>query len=105
MLQFLQEKKPCNEDSCDGVWSPWGDYNSCTKNCNSGTKRRTRRCQNPHNGADCPGDDKEEEVCNTQPCPVDGGWGPWGEYTACDRNCGGETKSRTRLCMTEQGKV
>ena len=109
------QKQSCNEQPCDGVWSQWSAYDTCTKNCNSGTKSRTRRCDKPHNGEDCLGkngekfgDGEEEEdkkTCNTQPCTD--GWGPWGEYNDCDRNCGGGTKSRTRHCNSNkpQGKV
>ena len=112
--KFLSlQKQSCNEQPCDGVWSQWSAYDTCTKNCNSGTKSRTRRCDKPHNGEDCLGKngekfgnaevEEETKTCNTQRCTRE--WGDWGEYSPCDRNCGGETKSRTRLCMTEQGKV
>ncbi|XP_058511803.1 A disintegrin and metalloproteinase with thrombospondin motifs 20 isoform X2 [Ochotona princeps] len=30
--------------------------------------------------------------------PVDGGWGPWGPYSACSRTCGGGVRIASRLC-------
>ena len=29
---------------------------------------------------------------------VDGGYGPWGEFSDCTVTCGGGTRERTRLC-------
>merc|ERR1712048_1454895 len=30
--------------------------------------------------------------------PVHGGWGDWGEYNTCDKDCGGGTRVRSRSC-------
>ena len=44
--------------------------------CGGGTQERTRTCTNPppaHGGKDCDGDSKEEQDCNTEPCPEERG--------------------------------
>ncbi|XP_033103714.1 A disintegrin and metalloproteinase with thrombospondin motifs 9-like, partial [Anneissia japonica] len=35
---------------------------------------------------------------NSEPNPVDGGWGKWEAYGNCSRTCGGGVKKATRLC-------
>jgi len=32
------------------------------------------------------------------PCPVDGGYGEWGEFSKCTVTCGGGVRHRTREC-------
>ncbi|XP_048865144.1 A disintegrin and metalloproteinase with thrombospondin motifs 20 [Brienomyrus brachyistius] len=36
--------------------------------------------------------------------PVNGGWGPWGSYSACSRSCGGGIRSATRSCNRPEPK-
>uniref|UniRef100_A0A3B3RE28 Peptidase M12B domain-containing protein n=1 Tax=Paramormyrops kingsleyae TaxID=1676925 RepID=A0A3B3RE28_9TELE len=36
--------------------------------------------------------------------PVNGGWGPWGSYSACSRSCGGGIRSATRNCNRPEPK-
>ena len=58
--------------SVDGGWSGFGDWGECSKPCGGGEQSRSRTCTNPppaHGGAQCPGDDKETQPCNSQPCP------------------------------------
>ncbi|KAF4095523.1 hypothetical protein G5714_023126 [Onychostoma macrolepis] len=37
-------------------------------------------------------------TCGEQPCPVDGGWCQWSEWTPCSKTCGMEWVSRYRSC-------
>lgn len=56
----------------NGAWGSWGSYGTCSKTCGTGTKTRTRTCDNPApigNGAACPGSSSDDADCNTQPCP------------------------------------
>ncbi|XP_065566975.1 A disintegrin and metalloproteinase with thrombospondin motifs 9-like isoform X2 [Artemia franciscana] len=32
--------------------------------------------------------------------PVNGGWGPWQEWSSCSRNCGGGIRKRERFCTS-----
>ena len=55
----------------DGGWSVWGSWTSCSKTCGTGTRSRTRTCDNPapaHGGEDCQGSDYDTGDCNTTPC-------------------------------------
>ncbi|XP_067654977.1 uncharacterized protein [Haliotis asinina] len=101
----------CNTQGCpvDGGWSLWTDtVAQCSVSCGGGTQlvTRTRTCTNPapaYNGQYCVGDDRTTftQACNTQGCPVDGGWSLWtDEVTQCSVSCGGGTQlvTRTRTC-------
>nr|XP_022343628.1 uncharacterized protein LOC111136803 isoform X1 [Crassostrea virginica] len=97
------EQQSCNTQSCvvDGGWSAWTVWGACSVTCNGGTQSRTRTCTNPtpqNGGADCVGADTEFQDCNTQACPVDGGWSEWTVWGTCSVTCGGGTESRTRTC-------
>merc|ERR1719219_2155252 len=92
----------------DGGWGSWGSYGSCSKTCGGGTKTRTRSCDSPqpqHGGQTCPGQASESASCNTNSCPIDGGWGSWGSYGSCSKNCGGGTKNRTRSCDSPEPQL
>uniref|UniRef100_A0A7M5UY58 Uncharacterized protein n=1 Tax=Clytia hemisphaerica TaxID=252671 RepID=A0A7M5UY58_9CNID len=85
----------------DGGWSSWSGFSSCTLSCGSGTQYRTRACDNPasqYGGKHCEGYEREEKSCNTNPCPVDGGWSSWSGFSSCTLSCGSGTQYRTRAC-------
>ncbi|XP_046580716.1 SCO-spondin-like isoform X5 [Haliotis rubra] len=103
--------KACNTHGCpvDGGWSLWTDtVAQCSVTCGGGSQlvTRTRTCTNPapaYNGQYCVGDDRTTftQACNTQGCPVDGGWSLWTDTVAqCSVSCGGGTQlvTRTRTC-------
>ncbi|XP_048241499.1 uncharacterized protein LOC124124837 isoform X10 [Haliotis rufescens] len=105
---FTQE---CNTQGCpvDGGWSVWTDtVAQCSVSCGGGSQlvTRTRTCTNPapaYNGQYCVGDDRATftQACNTQGCPVDGGWSVWMDTVAqCSVSCGGGSQlvTRTRTC-------
>ncbi|XP_063690486.1 uncharacterized protein LOC134823063 [Bolinopsis microptera] len=99
----ITETQPCNTESCpvDGGWSEYGTWSVCSKECGTGTQSRTRICTNPaplHGGAECAGDSTETQPCNTESCPVNGGWTNYGEWSECSKTCGGGSQSRTRTC-------
>nr|XP_022299294.1 uncharacterized protein LOC111108065 [Crassostrea virginica] len=51
------------------LWSNWG---KCSKACGTGTRSRSRTCDNPTRegfGADCSGPRSESQDCNKQLCP------------------------------------
>ncbi|KAI8745416.1 hemicentin-1-like [Biomphalaria glabrata] len=87
----------------DGSWGPWYPWEPCSSTCNRGTRSRSRKCNYPppaYGGAPCEGDGLAVQECNSRPCPVDGGWGEWSDYTECSSSCGTGTSKRTRHCDT-----
>ena len=67
--------------------------------CGGGLRSRSRSCNGPlHGGMECNGATSAKSTCNTQPCPVDGGWTTWGSFGACLTTCGSGTKVRSRTC-------
>ncbi|KAK3106961.1 hypothetical protein FSP39_003994 [Pinctada imbricata] len=99
--------------SVDGqwtAWSIWTQYSTCSLTCGGGyqMRDRSRDCTDPppqNGGLPCLGNDYETETqeCQTQPCPIDGGWtiwGPWSSYDTCTKTCntGSQTSNRGRTC-------
>ncbi|PAA54099.1 hypothetical protein BOX15_Mlig015709g1 [Macrostomum lignano] len=85
----------------DGLWGSWGAWESCSVTCGSGTAWRRRHCDSPEpqfGGSRCSGAGNESTPCHPEDCPINGGWSPWSEFTACSRSCGGGQRSRTRRC-------
>ncbi|XP_061196679.1 MAM and LDL-receptor class A domain-containing protein 2-like [Saccostrea echinata] len=97
------ESQSCNNILCpiDGGYTEWSVWSTCTVSCGSGTRTRTRTCTNPtpaNGGAECVGDSSQTENCNTQECPIDGGYTEWSDWSTCTVSCGGGTQTRTRTC-------
>merc|ERR1712061_145242 len=77
-----------NEECQDGLWCEfdywWGD-----DYCNPPKK----------GGFPCPSQmDSSTRTCNNGPCPVDGGFSDWDEWTPCTAECGGGDQTRSRRC-------
>ena len=99
------EVVPCNEFPCPihGGYSQWSNFTECTLTCGGGRKTRVRTCTEPtpqHGGRDCQyfGAANETGRCNTQFCPIDGGYSQWSGFTDCTKSCGNGTRSRNRTC-------
>ncbi|KAL3852076.1 hypothetical protein ACJMK2_015763 [Sinanodonta woodiana] len=110
---------PCSSAPCpvDGKWSAWNvwtQYGACTVTCDKGiqVQTRNRTCTNPEcGGRQCngPSVDYQTSECYTQPCSIDGNWGPWNCWTAitscsvtCETGVRNETRSRTCSYPTPQ---
>ena len=55
-----------------GNWGSWSDWSSCSQSCGSGSRSRSRECNNPapaHEGEECQGSSTKTEVCRSNPCP------------------------------------
>ncbi|XP_053381262.1 hemicentin-1-like isoform X2 [Mercenaria mercenaria] len=94
----------CNSEPCPvhGGWSEWGEFGECSVSCNGGLKKRFRTCSNPppgNNGRPCRGQTDDTLACNQEPCPVDGQWSNWSEWSVCSRTCDHGTKYRERTCQ------
>jgi len=100
------ETQACNENECpiNGGWGEWSEWDECPVSCGGADQGRTRVCDNPapqYGGDDCTADgttDSETQKCNENPCPINGGWGDWSEWTECPVSCGGADQERTRVC-------
>lgn len=100
----VEETKACNMRPCavNGGLSAWGPFGECDKACGTGSRKRTRTCTNPppsNGGKTCdPRALEEQEKCNIQPCPVDGGFTEWTNFEDCDKTCGSGVQRRKRTC-------
>lgn len=99
-LNVAGESSRSNEASatpCDSnVIVDYGGWGSCSASCGGGTQTRTNVNQ-------CGQNVVETQSCNTQCCPVNGGWSSWGAWSgweSCSTNCGGgiQSRTRTRIC-------
>ncbi|VDI14035.1 Hypothetical predicted protein [Mytilus galloprovincialis] len=64
-------------------------------------KTRSRTCTNPlpsEGGSACKGSATKSDVCNEKPCPVNGAWSQYGDWTRCTKTCGRGTQTRSRTC-------
>merc|ERR1712045_1062723 len=97
------DTQTCNNGPCpvDGEWGAWGEWSECPVSCGGGQNTRARACDSPapaHGGADCVGDATEIGTCNENPCPIDGGFSAWDEWTPCTVECGSGDQTRNRRC-------
>uniref|UniRef100_A0A8C5QVV7 Properdin n=1 Tax=Leptobrachium leishanense TaxID=445787 RepID=A0A8C5QVV7_9ANUR len=94
--------EPCKEDrqqnqDCktlpfcpvNGQWSGWKKVSECSVTCGLGRVKEERVCDNPapkHRGKACAGSPTRSIICNTEvPCPIDGQWSEWPEWSKCER--------------------
>ncbi|XP_043202701.1 netrin receptor UNC5C-like isoform X2 [Amphibalanus amphitrite] len=84
----------------DGGWSSWGVWSSCEPACGPGRRQRVRTCDSPrplNGGRSCRGPQQQTAECSSHCPPVDGGWSPYGDWSACDITC---RQSRQRTCSS-----
>ncbi|XP_069815842.1 SCO-spondin-like [Dendropsophus ebraccatus] len=89
-----------DEDDCaDCILSPWTSWSDCGRSCGLGVMFRRRdvvRERLP--GGHCAGAQFDSKSCFVTACPVNGAWSNWGEWSVCDAECQGGTRSRRRKC-------
>ena len=55
-----------------GNWSQWNNWTECDQPCGTGSRNRSRNCDNPppgHGGDNCTGNATDVQSCNVDPCP------------------------------------
>ena len=55
----------------DGNWGSWETWGECSKTCGTGSRLRSRECNDPpamNGGAECVGDNFDQDYCNDYPC-------------------------------------
>ncbi|XP_012603752.1 properdin [Microcebus murinus] len=106
-----QESQDCDSKQVcptHGAWATWGPWSPCSGSCHGGShapmETRSRTCSAPEPsqkppGKTCPGPAYEQRSCpGLLPCPVAGGWGPWGPVSPCPVTCGLGQTMEQRTC-------
>ncbi|XP_034337070.2 SCO-spondin [Magallana gigas] len=93
----------CNTQPCpiNGAFGEWQAWSPCSHSCGGGNKKRLRQCNNPFpafGGKNCTGLFHESSDCNLSPCPINGGFSFWSEWSQCSETCGGGVQGRNRSC-------
>lgn len=88
------ENISCNTLKCpiDGGFSDWTSWTYCSVSCGGGIKNRKRFCNSPSplfGGYNCSGNFSEKRRCKSYPCPIDGFFDEWEEWSSCSHSCGG----------------
>lgn len=96
------KSQTCNTQPCpiDGGWTDWS-WGTCSTTCGPGVQVGTRTCTNPtpqYGGQQCQGDSQTTQACNPGPCPINGGWSDWTDWSQCSVGCGSGTQTATRTC-------
>lgn len=90
--------EPCRTIIAEpSYWSKWGDWSECNATCGPSFQERNRTCIS-HGGNPCRGRAVMTRSCQTKPCPIDGGWSVWGNWSSCSKTCGNGFQIRARSC-------
>lgn len=105
----LIEERSCSYDcQVHGGFSEWKKEGECDAKCGEKGKQLFKRnCNNPepkNNGRGCVGESQKYEECIGKPCPIDGKYSAWSEWSKCSTNvCGKKgNQTRTRTCIMPQ---
>lgn len=69
-------------------YSPWSDWSECSASCGTnGIQYRSRTCVllDSTPSYNCSGENIQVRKCNELPCPVNGGWGNFTNFSACPK--------------------
>ncbi|ELU01897.1 hypothetical protein CAPTEDRAFT_100151, partial [Capitella teleta] len=102
-----REVRLCNQQSCEGEWSCWGEFSQCSVTCGVGLKWRRRNCVSSkpggHYSIPCTGRDYDESQCIMAACVNTSsnsayGWDQWSEWSPCTAE-GNNLQQRHRSCL------
>ncbi|GFS05121.1 brain-specific angiogenesis inhibitor 1 [Elysia marginata] len=83
----------------NGYFTNWSPWDVCSVSCGGGVQGRLRTCVGPfYGGNDCEGSYSENQTCNLDPCPIDGMFTNWTDWSPCSVSCGGGVVNRSRDC-------
>ncbi|KAL9988933.1 hypothetical protein ACROYT_G003429 [Oculina patagonica] len=90
--------EPCRTSVVEtSYWSEWSDWSKCNATCGPSVTVSRRMCISKGKKP-CRGRNEKWKPCLTTPCPIDGGWSPWGNWTSCSVTCEKGRQTRTRTC-------
>jgi len=91
-----RRRRRCSRVNCAVTWGSWS---SCPRSCGGGIKYRlgTVTRQPACGGSPCPAL-RQFLSCNSQSCPVDGGWSNWSGWNSCNMPCDTGSQQRSRSC-------
>ncbi|XP_066436092.1 properdin isoform X2 [Eleutherodactylus coqui] len=99
-----QDTRDCQDlpfCAVDGQWGAWQADSECSVTCGVGRIRQKRVCNDPaprHGGRGCEGPTSRQSICNTnKPCPIDGQWSQWNEWSSCSRLDGEQIRCKQRV--------
>ncbi|XP_044164585.1 SCO-spondin-like isoform X4 [Acropora millepora] len=97
-----RRRRRCSRVDCAVTWRSWS---SCSRSCGGGTKYRLGSVarQPACGGSPCPAL-RQSLSCNSQRCPVHGGWSSWGAWGSCSKSCGNANRYRYRSCTAPTPK-
>jgi hypothetical protein len=98
----LTRKRKCNQIKCsiDCVMSRWSGWSACSKECEGGTKGRTRSIiTKPKNGGMSCNTNQEFKACNTGSCDRNCRLKKWSKWSPCSVACGGGFAERWRRVL------
>ncbi|XP_069122802.1 uncharacterized protein [Argopecten irradians] len=78
-----------------GSFTPWSNWSSCSKTCETGQRSRYRNCTV---AGQCSGEIRQFLFCSTHKCPVNGRYSEWLSWSPCTVTCGNGLKVRYRTC-------
>ncbi|XP_028290490.1 SCO-spondin [Gouania willdenowi] len=89
----------CSKHLCP-LYETWSSWTSCSVSCGSGTRTRTRGCQEPEDGPSCE-DTSQTELCDLSTCPASCLLSEWSTWTECSASCGSGDTVRNKTILQE----